>query len=151
MPSLEYIIRPFQSPLSQGGVIIASSQHGTIERATLTWGAKSAVPPVKPTGVQFAGCCQETSDEDSRDTETHRIYDASEPENWIDVQRTTQLRLNKNTKDDCAGDWDQFSGVGLEITDALDQFSADIHSGTAAPVGDSGACKVAMNLNNNTM
>jgi len=150
MPSLEYIVRPFQSPGSLGGFIIPSTPQPTNERATLTWGAKAAVPAVR-TGVGFAGCCKETNDESGRNTEQVTIHDSAEPENYITVNRATRLQWEKRTEDQCAGDWDQFSGIGLEISDALNQFSADIHSGTAAPTGDSGTCSATLNLSANTV
>ena len=150
MPSLEYVVRPFQSPGSQGALIIPSTPQPTNERATLTWGAKAAVPAVR-TGVGFAGCCKEENDETGRDTDTLVIHDSAEPENYITVSRATRLQWDRATKDECAGDWDQFSGIGLEVSAALNQFSADIHSGTAAPTGDSGTCKATLNLSANTV
>jgi len=149
MPSLEYIVRPFQSPGSLGGLIIPSTPQPTNERATLTWGAKAAVPAVT-TGVGFAGCCQEQNDETGRTTEPITIHDSAEPENYIVVNRASQLQWDRNTKNECAGDWDQFSGVGMEVTAALNQFWSDVHSGTAAPTGDSGTCKATLNLGANT-
>jgi len=148
MPSLEYIVRPFQAPGS-GALIIPSTPSPTNERATLTWGAKAAVPAVRQ-GVGFAGCCQEQNDETGRKTEQIIIHDSADPENYITVNRATQIQWNKDTKDQCAGDWDQFSGVGLEITAALNDFAANIQSGTAAPTGDSGTCNATLNLSANT-
>jgi len=146
MPSLEYIVRPFQSPGSLGGFIIPSTPQPTNERATLTWGAKANIPPVTQS-VGFAGCCQEENDETGRTTEPVQINDG---DNYIVVDRATQLQWDKNTKSECAGDWDQFSGIGMEVTAALNQFWSDVHSGTAAPTGDSGTCKATLNLGANT-
>jgi hypothetical protein len=116
----------------------------------LTWGAKSDIPPVK-TGVGFAGCCQEDNDETGRNTEQVTIHDSSNPDNYIVVNRATQLQWDKSTKDNCAGNWDQFSGVGLEITSALDEFAGEINSGTAAGDNNPNTCKETLHLSANTV
>src|SRR5215831_16602823 len=108
MPNLEYIVRPFQSPGAQGAQIIPSTPSPSNERATLTWGAKSDVPPVK-TGVGFAGCCQEENTETGRNTQRIVIHDPTNPDAYITVDRATKIQWNKSTNDQCAGDWDQFS------------------------------------------
>jgi len=150
MPSLEYIIRPFQSPASQGAAIIPSTPQPSNERATLTWGAKAAVPAVT-TGVGFAGCCKETNNEIGRDTDQVKIHSSENPDDYVIVDRAKRLQWEKRTADECAGNWDQFSGIGLEISQALNQFAADIHSGSAAPAGDSGTCTATLNLGANTI
>jgi|SRR5215469_4586497 len=148
MPSLEYIVRPFQSPGSLGGLIIPSTPSPTNERATLTWGAKANVPAVTQ-GVGFSGCCQESADESDQQYEPVTIFNENTDNGGsISFRRANQFKFDKSTQDTCAGDWDQFSGIGMEITAALDQFSADIHSGTAVPAGDSGTCHGTMNLTN---
>src|SRR5215467_9372751 len=148
MPSLEYIVRPFQSPGAQGALIIPSTPSPTNERATLTWGPKAAVPAVTQS-VGFAGCCKEEGDESKQQYEPVTVYNENADNGGsVSFFRARAFDFDKTTKDECAGDWDQFSGIGLEITSALDQFSADIHSGTAAPASDSGTCHATMNLTN---
>jgi len=147
MPSLEYIVRPFQSPASLGAVIIPSTPSPTNERATLTWGAKAAVPAVT-TGVGFAGCCQESADESNIQYEPVSVTNLGPDGGSVSFRRANAFDFDKTTKNECAGDWDQFSGVGMEVTAALDQFWQDVHSGTAAPTGDSGTCRGTMQLTN---
>jgi len=147
MPSLEYIVRPFQSPGSPGAVIIPSTSSPTNERATLTWGAKAAVPAVTQ-GVGFAGCCQEQGDESNMQYEPVSVVNLGPDGGSVNFRRAKSFDFDKTTQDNCAGDWDQFSGVGMEVTAALDQFWSDVHSGSAAPTGDSGVCHATMNLTN---
>lgn len=150
MPAIEYIIRPFTSPASNGRLIISHREQGTLEHATLTWGAKSPVPPVKPQGVQFAGCCTESSNE--HDDQGYDQVTVQAPSGGpsagqtITFRRANSFSFDRDTKDACAGDWDQFSGVGMEVTAALDQFSADIHSGTAGVTET--ACMGKATINN---
>jgi len=147
MPSLEYVVRPFQSPGALGGLVIPSTPQPTNERATLTWGAKSDVPPVKQS-VGFAGCCQEDATERDQQYEPVTIYNQGSDGGSVSFQRAHKFNFDKTSKDQCAGDWDQFSGVGLEITDALEQFAADIASGTAAGDDQPNTCKGVMSLTN---
>lgn len=61
-------------------------------------------------------------------------------------RQTQTLTLNKKHNDTCAGDWAQFSGVGLAIDEALAEFEADIHAGGAGVKVDH--CRTSWQLNN---
>src|SRR5215831_17073015 len=99
MPSLEYIVRPFQSPGSQGAVIIPSTPSPTNERATLTWGAKAAVPAVTQ-GVGFAGCCKESADESNQQYEPVTINNENTANGGsISFRRAHAFDFDKNTQD----------------------------------------------------
>jgi hypothetical protein len=146
--TLEYVVRPFQSPGSQGTTIIPSTPSRPSDKAILTWGASAVMPPVKGINFQVV-CCKEESDEKSRESDRLQIM-GNDNESYIWVQRASQLKLNKSEKNSCGDDWDQFSGIGLEITGALAEFAADIHSGTAAGDANPTQCEQTWKLNNNT-
>ncbi len=142
---LEYAVRPYQSPGALGKTIIPSTPGASRTRATLTWGAEATMPSVIPSGTSVS-CCNEGLTEQTRETETVRISQAGKPENFIDVARAKSVKLKKKTKDNCAGDWDQFSGVGQRVADALSEFEAGFNSTTT---GDADShCDVKWTLNN---
>lgn len=151
LDSLEYVVRPYQTRAANGAVIIPSTPSGSRERATLTWGAKATMPARKEAeGIAFeVVCCQEGLEENSRKSETKRIYggDGSEENNWVDVERPMSLKLKKKGKNGCGDDWDQISGVAQEVDAALAQFAGDIHSGTAS-VGGGENCSVGWKFKN---
>ncbi len=147
--ALEYAVRPYQSPGSLGKTIIPSTPGSTTARATLTWGADATMPTVVPAGTNVS-CCNEQLGETSRETENVRII-GNKPENWIDVARSKSVKLKKETKSNCAGDWDQFSGVAAEISSTMAGLSSAIHaSDSAFGTGTDGNCDVKWELNNNT-
>lgn len=148
MASLEYIVRPWQTPNSHGAIVIPSTPQNTREKATLTWGAKATMPAQNTSGINVV-CCSEESTEFKREGETVRIQGNGE-DNWIDVFRSNKLHLKKKEKNTCASDWDQFSGVGLEITDALAEFEDALNSGTTAGNNEPKTCGQVWSLNNNT-
>src|ERR1700751_3846490 len=111
MPSLEYIVRPYQARDPQGRVIIPSTPVGTHQQATITWGGKATLPPVQSQPGNGFSCCSEQQNETGRQTETVQIPDSANPETYVVVNRTTQLSLDKTSKSTCASDWDQFSGI----------------------------------------
>jgi hypothetical protein len=151
MPSLEYIVRPYQARDPQGRVIIPSTPVGTHQQATITWGGKSNLPPVQSQPGNGFSCCSEQQNETDRQTEIVQINDSANPDNYITVNRATQLSLDKTSKSTCASDWDQFSGIGMEISDALSSFAADINSGsTMFGDGTAQTCKSVINLSSNT-
>jgi hypothetical protein len=151
MPSLEYIVRPYQARDPQGRVIIPSTPIGTHQQATITWGGKATLPPVQSQPGNAFSCCSEQQNESGRQTEVVQINDSGNADNYITVARTTQLSLDKTSQSTCASDWDQFSGIGMEISDALSSFAADITSSeTLQGDGTPQTCKSVINLSNNT-
>jgi hypothetical protein len=143
---LEYVIRPFQSTTVLGKTVIPSTPQSPTLKATLTWGAKSTLPRPVPKTTTVT-CCREESQETDRDTELVEIADPNNPGFSIWVRRSKVLRLDKKEKNDCASDWDQFSGVGLSIAAALDEFAAAM-----GPTDDTATarCQQQWSLNNNT-
>jgi len=97
---LEYIVRPFQAPNAHGTIVIPSTPTESTETAILTWGGESTLPEVQYTEVGFVTKKQrEDFTEKKRDTERVRIT-GNDPENYIDVDRSKKLYLDKKTSDD---------------------------------------------------
>lgn len=95
---LEYIVRPFQSPGSLGNVVIPGTPDRTEEKAHIVWGGKGTMPAVKLVNPDtVVNVCHETSTEQNRDSDIQRIY-GNDPENWVDVARTRNMRLNKTER-----------------------------------------------------
>jgi hypothetical protein len=134
LDAIEYVVRPYQTRNPLGQTIIPATPSGSRERATITWGAKASMPlRNEAAGMAFeVVCCQENLNEQSRESETKRITQADNSNNYVDVQRPMSVKLQKKDKNKCGDDWDQFSGVGQEISSALTEFSNDVLSGTAA-------------------
>lgn len=112
MDALEYAIRPYQTPNSQGKIIIPSTPGATTARATITWGAKNSVMPKAQT-VGTAGCCGERNIEKTRDGDVVRIYGNDDPgdgsgPSYVDVFRTNDMWLGKEQASTCDGPFDQF-------------------------------------------
>jgi len=61
-------------------------------------------------------------------------------------RQSQNLMLDKAHKDTCAGDWAQFSGVGLAIDEALAEFDAAIKAGGSGVKTDH--CRTSWQLNN---
>jgi hypothetical protein len=137
MPSLEYVVRPYQSPGPHGTIIIPSTPKGTRERATLTWGAKTELP-VPDTGVNVT-CCSEGLKEKDRTSKKIRVFqnDDNTSANWVDVERPQTMNLSKTDKNDCISDWDQVSQLAADIRAELDADAADFGSPTV-PEGNCG-------------
>jgi hypothetical protein len=145
----EYFVRPFQAPDSQGRIIIPSTPSGH-ERATLTWGAKtSSLPAVEKTGTSV-DCCSEHLDEVERTTERVKIIDqVNSPENYMIVERATNVKLRKKHEDKCAADWNQMSGVASAINGAFASLEADIEAeGSGATIDH---CHQVLQLQPNTV
>jgi hypothetical protein len=146
----EYLVRPYQSPRSQGSVVIPSTPSAPTEKAVLTWGA-SATLPVQAKGISFnTACCKEKSDEQSRETDIIRIENPNDSSQYMVVERAKKLLLNKEEKNQCGDNWDQFSGVGLEVTAELSIYAADIASGDTRGNSQPAQCQQIWNLKNNT-
>jgi hypothetical protein len=136
--SLEYVVRPYQTPGAHGSLIIPSRPTATRERATMTWGAPGTMPEVTEVDSEGIGfevvCCNEQLNERDRTSETKRIFQRGDTssENWVDVQRPKTLRLKKRDKNTCIGN-SGISFAAIEVSAALAEFSSAIHSGTASP------------------
>lgn len=144
---LEYLVRPYQSPGTQGAIIIASTPRGTREIARATWGAKATMPPVEATDNQTnVTCCGEQLTEQTRKSDTVRITQPGKPENYIDVARAREVRLKKKTKDKCAGDWAQMSYVAASIDAIFDDLEADL--GLESTTEDGHHCGAIWKLSN---
>jgi hypothetical protein len=143
----EYLVRPYQSPSSQGSVIIPSTPTAPSEKATLTWGATATMPPFQ--GVNFTVVhCHETSDEQSRKTDRLQIM-GQDGESYVWVERSNQLSLNKTEQNNGALDYDQFAGSTLDLSGDLGPFAPNITSGGATGSGQN-KCAQTWNLKNNT-
>jgi hypothetical protein len=146
---LEYAVRPYQTPNSQGKIIIPSTPGSTTQRATITWGAKnSSIPKAGGFNVQ---CCSEHLDELERQGETVRITDPnpdSTDASYIDVFRSNQLKLNKKANNNpCDSPLDQYLGAEFGLDDTGDT-TIDLGWAGTPDAGDQ--CGVSWKLNNNT-
>src|SRR4029077_7144657 len=145
MPSLEYVVRPYQSPNSHGGVIIPSTPTGARTKATLTWGASTTMP-IPDTGITVE-CCSEKLKETDRTSKRIRIFQNDDPSstNYVDVDRAETMKLSKKDKNDCISDWDQVSQLAADIRAELDQDAIDFGSPT---VPETGGCGVTWAFKN---
>jgi hypothetical protein len=136
MSSLEYLVRPYQSPVPHGSIIIPATPTGSHQRATITWGAKATMPTPTDAGGTNVVCYDERSDEMSRTSETQRIT-GQDGESYVDVDRAKTVKLQKNEKKNCDnGLWNQMSGVAQGINGDLAQWASDFAEFDAtAPAG----------------
>jgi hypothetical protein len=139
MPNLEYVIRPYQSPVPFGTTVIPSTPSRGTERATLTWGATAQGTMPVPTEAPAAPntpmryqlqCCKEGLQENSRSTNRHRII-GSDGVSYVDIERPYQMQLKRNTKHDCGDSLDQISLVSQGVNAVLNDFSDQITEATA--------------------
>lgn len=144
MPSLEYVVRPYQSPASHGGIIIPSTPTGSRQKATLTWGASTTLP-IPSTGVNVT-CCSEGLKEKDRTSKKIRVFQNDDPSstNYVDVERPETMNLSKTDKNDCISDWDQVSQLAADIRAELDQDAVDFGS----PTVPQGNCGVSWSFKN---
>jgi len=153
----EYFVRPFQNRDIFGRIILPSTPESSTERATLTWGSKTAgTPGTLPTptsmGVNIQ-CCNEIINEDTRTGNTIKISASNEPENYIMVHRATEVKLRKKEdKKDCNEWLNQNSSVASGISQAFSEMSSLIHASDAAflPSGSNPECRQTLKLNPNT-
>lgn len=143
---LEYAVRPYQTPNSQGKVKIPATRGTTTARATITWGAKNSSIPSPATTVNVQ-CCSDQLDELQREGETVRITQPDNPDNYVDVFRSKKLTLNKKSADNCQTPLDQYLGAEFGLGATGDE---NIDLGFAGDVPDSTNCGQTWNLNNNT-
>jgi hypothetical protein len=136
MANLEYVIRPYQSPNPFGQTIIPSTSTRA-SRATLTWGAtvsgtmpqahaKAAAPG---TTYQFE-CCSDKLDELNRSNNRIRIV-GNDGESYVDVERPYQMKLKKNSKQECGDSSAQISYVTQGINAVLNDFTDAITEATS--------------------
>jgi len=146
----EYAVRPFQAPDSFGRAIIPSVPSARA-RATLTWGAKTTVKDIVPerTGINVE-CCSEHLTEVARKTNTVELRGGGNysSENYLVVERATEVKLQKTHQDSCGDDLEQISGVASGIKEAFADLKADIEAGGAG-VTDT-ACQQTLHFTENT-
>lgn len=155
---MEYIVRPFQQPASQGSILIPSTPSTTTDKAVLKWGAKATMPAVAPSGATIT-CCVNNQLEQTREYEDVQIQDQNNSSNSITVRRAKTLNLNQTHKNSCQDAWDQvapdISSVFTSTVDAngntidgpadlMNLFQPDV-------TNPSEQCKVTIKLNNNTV
>ena len=142
MASLEYVVRPYQTPNAQGQIIIPSTPRGAAQRATIKWGAQSTLPQPVFAGVTMK-CCDQKSKELSRTGETVRIH-GSDGESYIDVFRANKLKLNHKTQTQGCDD------PGWETSHAVQGVLTDFSSAVDALSSIWNDCDDELQLNNNT-
>jgi hypothetical protein len=131
--ALEYVVRPYATPNAHGAIIIPSTPRDSRQRATLTWGKPTTMPPVENTGVNFdVLCCKDDLTELSRESDKKRIFQNGDEssENWVDVERPNMLKLNKKEKNTCGDNWDAISGVAQQVDSTLAEWQNLISSVT---------------------
>jgi hypothetical protein len=147
--ALEYVVRPWTTPNAHGQIIIPSAPKSSPERASLTWGGGTFDLPQRTEvsdGVTFEViCCQEELSEKSRTSETKRITQQDNEDNWVDVERPTAVKLKKKHRNSCGDDWGQTSKAEQAISPQLDQYGEAISSGVVS-VGDT--CAVGWTFDN---
>lgn len=146
---LEYAVRPYQTPNSQGKIIIPSTPGSSSQRATITWGAKNSAIPSANKGFNVQ-CCNEQLDEVERQGETVQIpVSQSEVDTgYVEVFRSNQLKLKKKANNNpCDSPLDQYLGAEFGLDDTGD---TTIDLGWAGTPDPSDQCNVGWKLNNNT-
>jgi hypothetical protein len=139
--SLEYVVRPFTTPNAHGQIIIPATPRGSRERATLTWGATSAITIPEPVevegdaeGVNFeVVCCKEQLNELDRESDQERVFQNGDvgSSNWVDVLRPRSVRLKKKEKNSCLGtSLIETSDVTQQVNDVLGMYESAFNSGT---------------------
>jgi hypothetical protein len=149
--SLEYVVRPWQTPNAHGSIIIPSTPRGSRERATLSWGHDASITMPTPVevneGVNFETvCCTENLNETHRETEDIQIYDSSGGTTYITVERPKSLRLKKKDKNNCFGPGlSETSDVAQGINASNAMWEAALNSGTTKTHT---TCSVGWNFTN---
>jgi hypothetical protein len=146
---LEYAVRPYQTPNSQGKIIIPSTPGSSSQRATITWGAKNSAIPQANKGFNVV-CCSEKLNEIERQGEWVKIEQDGEPENFVWVFRAYQLKHTKKSNDShpCDSPLDQYLGAEFGLDDTGD---THIDLGWAGTEDPDTHCAVTWELNNNTV
>lgn len=125
MPSLEYIVRPYQSPNAHAAIIIPATPALSRERATLIWGA-TAEMPVPETGNNVnVVCCTEALGEKARKSAPIRVYQDGDPNSatYVDIARPSEMQLlKKDTKQCFPDDWEQMSFAAASVSEVLSEW-----------------------------
>jgi hypothetical protein len=148
---LEYAVRPYQTPNSQGKIIIPATPGSSSQRATITWSAKNSSLPQANKGFNVQ-CCSEQLNELARTGEIAQIPISQEQQDkgYVEVFRSKQLKLNKKSNDGshpCDSPLDQYLGAEFGLDDTGD---TSIDLGWAGTEDASSHCGVVWSLNNNT-
>lgn len=153
MDALEYAIRPYQTPNSQGKIIIPSTPGATTARATITWGAKNSVMP-KAQVYGGGTCCGEKNVEQKRDGDVIRIFGNDDPgdgsgPSYVDVFRTNDMWLGKSSASTCDGQFDQYLALEFAPFGGLGQSRAADGGWVSDDSGDGseGGCQAKFEYN----
>lgn len=123
--------------------------------AFIAWGAAGTMPTPQSTQYQLDHCKNE-HDEIKRQSDTIRIENPDDPEQYIMVDRADQMIFDTSHHQDPLPDATSYGAMNsdgdIAVEDALNQLSADFSNanwvpGLAADFGDS-ECKLTVNLNN---
>jgi hypothetical protein len=144
--SLEYLVRPFQSPDAFGRTRLPSAP-GRTERATLTWGAKTApgtLPKAKTTGFNVE-CCNEISTQSSSEASGVDIFVTGPDAEGISFRvNRSDVVVAKKKEDNKCDDWlANNSFVASGVKEAFAELHAEIHASDAdfMPEGSNPECK----------
>ena len=145
--SLEYLVRPFQSPGAHGPIVIPSSPSAGAQRATLTWGAKTApdtLPKAKSLGVNVE-CCNEISTQSSSEASGVDIFVTGPDAEGISFRvNRSDVVVAKKKEDNKCDDWlANNSFVASGVKEAFAELHAEIHASDAdfMPEGSNPECK----------
>jgi hypothetical protein len=146
---LEYAVRPFTTPNSQGKIIIPSTPGATTARATITWGATGLIPNAQPQGFNVQ-CCNYKVEEIERQGEIAQIPIKQEDidQGHTSVFRSNTLKHKQTQSNKCDSPLDQMLGLEFGLDDSGDT-SIDL-GWAGTPDKDDEACGVTWKLNNNT-
>lgn len=147
---LEYAVRPYQTPNSQGKIIIPSTPGKATQRATITWGAKNSQVPKADTGFNVQ-CCNEQLQEMTREYEIAQIpvSQAQVDQGYVEVARSKVVTLHKKMNNNpCDSPLDTYLGAEFGLDDTGDM---NIDLGWAGTVDKDEQCGVKWALNNNTV
>lgn len=142
--ALEYAVRPAVPTSPHGLTIIAKTTGASRERATLTWGAKASLPDVG--AATNIACCKENLDETERETETVRITNPQDANQYIDVARAKKLSLDKSNENKC----NAISSAEQSDSSSTDFTVTGFESDTFTDESFIKKCKTVWNLKNNT-
>jgi hypothetical protein len=147
---LEYAVRPYQTPNSQGKIIIPATPGSSSQRATITWSAKNSSLPQANKGFNVQ-CCSEQLNEIERQGETVQIPISQQQidDGHMEVFRSNKLKLNKKSNDShpCDSPLDQYLGAEFGLDDTGD---TSIDLGWAGTPDADSQCQTTWALNNNT-
>jgi hypothetical protein len=144
---LEYAVRPFTTPNSQGKIIIPSTPGATTARATITWGATGLIPNAQPQGFNVQ-CCNYQVQEIQRKGQVVRITQPDNTDNYVDVFRSNELKHKQTQSNKCDSPLDQMLGLEFGLDDTGDTTIDLGWAGTPDQTDE--ACGVTWKLNNNT-